>query len=231
MGKRSLWHSFNDAIEGIIYAVKSQFNMKVHIAVAVLVLVASILLSVSRMEFLLVLIAVCIVLVTEMFNSALELTLDFIVDRYHPLARLIKDMAAGAVFIASACAVFIGYVVFFPRLKSPMLTILVRVHQSPGHVAVVALLLTFIFVVIAKAAYGRGTPLRGGMPSGHAALAFAVWTFLSILFMNPLITALVFILAILIAQSRIVSGEHNLLEVFSGAMLGVGVALLCFWIF
>jgi len=231
MGNRSLWHSFNDAIEGIIYAVKSQFNMKVHIAIAVLVLVASILLSVSRMEFLLVIIAVCIVLVTEMFNSALELTLDFIVDRYHPLARLIKDMSAGAVFIASASAVFIGYVVFFPRLKSPMLTILVRVHQSPGHVAVVALLLTFIFVVIAKAAYGRGTPLRGGMPSGHAALAFAVWTFLSILFMNPLITALVFILAILIAQSRIVSGEHNLLEVFSGAMLGVGVALLCFWIF
>lgn len=231
MARRNLWQSFNDAIEGFIYAIRSQFNMKLHVGVAVLVLIASLFLSISRLELLIVIVAISIVLITEMVNSALELTLDFIVERYHPLARLVKDMAAGAVFIATATAVFIGYVVFFPRLKSPMLTILVRVHQNPGHVAIVALLLTVIFVVVSKAAFGKGTPLRGGMPSGHVALAFAVWTFLSVLFMNSLITALVFILAFLVAQSRIGSGEHNWREVLSGAFLGVGVALFCFWLF
>jgi len=231
MPRRNLWHSFNDAIEGLIYAIRSQFNMKIHVGVAVLVLVASLFLSLSRVELLIVILAISIVLITEMVNSALELTLDFIVERYHPLARLVKDMAAAAVFVASATSAFIGYVIFFPRLKSPMLTILVRVHQSPGHVAIVALLLTFIFVVVSKAALGKGTPLRGGMPSGHAALAFAVWTFLSVLFMNPLITGLVFILALLVAQSRIGSGTHDWREVLSGAFLGVGVALLCYWMF
>ncbi len=91
--------------------------------------------------------------------------------------------------------------------------------------------MVLILVVISKAFFGKGKPLRGGMPSGHAAVAFSIWVsvvFLSESFMPSL---LVLIMAIIIAQNRVYVGIHKPVEVVLGALLGITVTFLLFKVF
>lgn len=231
ISKFGLVKSFNAAIEGILYAFKTQRNVKLHFVAMALILIMSVYFSITKIELILLLITIVIVLIAEMINTSIEMALDFIVDRYHPLARIAKDVAAGAVLFASVNAVFVGYLVFFERLKTPIITTIVKVSQRPEHVAAVAITLSVIMVVAFKALVGRGTPLRGGFPSGHAAVAFAVWTVVTFVTKNPLITLLTLLLAILIAVSRIRMKIHSFVEVGSGALIGVGITALCLALF
>jgi diacylglycerol kinase (ATP) len=231
MKEGGLARSFNSALEGIVYALRTQRNVKIHFAVTVLALVASVWLSITKTELILLLITIALVLITEMINSSLEVMLDLTVERYHPMARIAKDVAAGAVLFSSLNAVLVGYLIFFERLKGPIVTTLVNVRRTPEHVAVVSLGLTVLLVFIVKAVTGKGTFLRGGLPSGHAAAAFGLWTAVSLLSRNPLIAVITFVLALTIAVSRIRMGIHSFLEVAAGALLGVSVTAFCFWIF
>ena len=226
-----LARSFNSALEGIVYALRTQRNVKIHFVVTALVLFASVWLSITKTELILLLITIALVLVTEMINSSLEVVLDLAVERYHPLARVAKDVAAGAVLFATLNAVVVGYLIFFEALKGPVVTTIVSVRRSPEHVALVALGLTVLLVLILKAFTGKGTFLRGGLPSGHAAAAFGLWTAASLLSRNPLIAVITLILALTIGVSRVRLGIHSLLEVTAGAFLGIGVTALCFWVF
>ncbi|MHB1662045.1 MAG: phosphatase PAP2 family protein, partial [bacterium] len=79
--------------------------------------------------------------------------------------------------------------------------------------------------------FNKVTPLRGGFPSGHAAIAFSIWLMVSFLTMNPVASLLTFIMAVLIALSRINSGVHTKLEVFVGGLIGVLITALIFKLF
>jgi diacylglycerol kinase len=116
MTERSFKESFRDAGSGFWYCFSTQRNMKVHLAVAILVLIISGLVGLNRLEFALVVIAISFVLVAEMFNTAIEKTIDIYVQTYHPVARVAKHIAAGAVLLAAVNAVIIGLIVFFPYL-------------------------------------------------------------------------------------------------------------------
>jgi diacylglycerol kinase (ATP) len=218
-------------LEGIVYALRTQRNVKIHFVVTALVLFASVWLSITKTELILLLITIALVLVTEMMNSSLEVVLDLAVERYHPLARVAKDVAAGAVLFATLNAVVVGYLIFFEALKGPVVTTIVSVRRSPEHVALVSLGLTVLLVLILKAFTAKGTFLRGGLPSGHAAAAFGLWTAASLLSRNPLIAVITLILALTIGVSRVRLGIHSLLEVAAGAFLGIGVTAVCFWVF
>ena len=91
------------------------------------------------------------------------------------MAKLAKDIAAGAVLIATAVAVAVGYLVFSGQVADRSSRLLDRLSTVPAELTLVALVLTTIVVIATKALTGRGTPLRGGLPSGHAAIAFAGW--------------------------------------------------------
>jgi diacylglycerol kinase (ATP) len=97
---------------------------------------------------------------------------------------------------------------------------------------VIALVLVILLVIAVKALTRTGTALRGGLPSGHAAVAFAGWvalTFISSTTAYALPISLVALLmAILVAQSRVQAGIHTALEVVLGALLGSVSALLIF---
>jgi diacylglycerol kinase (ATP) len=90
-------------------------------------------------------------------------------------------------------------------------------------------------VIAAKAYTGRGTPLRGGLPSGHAAVAFGGWVAVTTLLGHQqywfLISTVTFIMALLVAQTRIEAGVHSLFEVFLGGLLGALVTLVIFQVF
>lgn len=83
-----------------------------------------------------------------------------------------------------------------------------------------------------KAATGHGTPLRGGMPSGHAAAAFSGWAAVTIVAGKlphaALVSTMAFMMALLVAQSRVEAGIHSAIEVVAGAVLGTAVTILLF---
>lgn len=118
MYRRNFKISFRDAGGGLWYCLSTQHNMQVHLAVAAVVLAVSWLLKLSRLELGLVLFAISFVMVAEMINTAVEKTVDLFVNTYHPLARLAKHIAAGAVLIAALNAVAVGALVFLPHLRT-----------------------------------------------------------------------------------------------------------------
>ena len=231
----SVLQSFNFAFEGIIHVLRTQRNMRIHFAIAAAVLVAALVIGVGRIELVVLLLAISFVLIAEMLNSALEAGIDVATTSFDPLAKLAKDIAAGAVLIATINAVAVGYLVFVNRLKDPSSRVLDNLRDAPAEVTLIALVLTTILVIGAKAYTGRGRPLRGGLPSGHAAIAFAGWMAATYIVGDSthwfLVSSLTFIMALLVAQTRVEAGIHSLVEVVSGAVLGALVTLVLFQLF
>ena len=231
----SVLQSFNFAFEGIIHVLRTQRNMRIHFAIAVAVLIAALAVGVSRLELMALLISISLVLIAEMLNTALEAGIDVATTSFDPLAKLAKDIAAGAVLIATVNAVAVGYLVFVERIKDPSSNALDRLRDAPTELTLIALVITIVLVIAAKAYTGRGRPLRGGLPSGHAAVAFAGWMAATYILGDSthwfLISSLTFIMALLVAQTRVESGIHSFVEVLSGGVLGALVTLVLFQLF
>jgi diacylglycerol kinase (ATP) len=231
----SVLQSFNYATEGIIHALRTQRNLWIHFAFAVGVFIAAVALGVTRLELMLLLIAITFVLVAELLNTALEAAVDVASTSFDPMAKLAKDIAAGAVLIAALNAVAVGYLVFSGAVADRSSRLLDRLENVPEELTLVALALTIIVVIAVKAITGRGTPLRGGLPSGHAAVAFAGWMAVTLVLSGSshrfLVSSLTFIMALLVAQTRVETGVHSASEVASGAVLGALVTLVLFQAF
>ena len=231
---RTLLESFNFAVEGIIHVVRTQRNMRIHLVAAVVVLVAAIWIGVSKLELIALLLAIAFVFIAEMINSALEQAIDVATTSFDPLAKLAKDVAAGAVLIATVNAIAIGYLVFSGQIADRSSRLLDRLRDAPALLTLIALVVTIIVVIAAKAYTGRGRPLRGGLPSGHAAVAFAGWMAATLIIGGShrfLISSLTFIMALLVAQTRVEAGVHSALEVTYGGLLGALVTLAVFQLF
>ncbi len=226
--------SFNFAFEGVIHVLRTQRNLRIHFAVAVAVLVLALIVDVTKMELIALLISVTFVLIAEMLNTAIEAAIDIATTSFDPMAKLAKDIAAGAVLIAAVNAVLVGYIVFSGKVADRSATLLDRLRHEPAELTLVALVLTIILVVATKAYTGRGTPLRGGVPSGHAALAFAGWmaaTYVAGESHRFLVSSIALIMAVLVAQTRVESGVHSALEVTYGALVGALATLVVFQVF
>jgi diacylglycerol kinase (ATP) len=221
-GTPSLLESFNFALEGIIHVLRTQRNMRIHFTAAFAVLVAAVLLGVSRLELIALLLAIAFVLIAEMINTAIEGTVDVSTTSFDPNAKLAKDIAAGAVLIATVTAVAIGYLIFSAVVEDRSTRLLDRLANAPAKVTLIALVLTTLVVITTKALTQRGTPLRGGLPSGHAGLAFAGWMAITLFVEDQRFFAstLTFALALLVAQTRVESGIHSALEVTYGGLIG-----------
>ena len=186
----SIVESFNYAIEGIIHVLRTQRNMRIHFAVAVVVLIAALVSDVSRLELI-------------------------------------------ALFIAIRTnAIAVGYLVFSGQVADESSRLLDRLSEAPAELTLVALVITIVLVIAMKALGGRGSPLRGGWPSGHAAIAFAAWMAVTLVIGDSshrfLVSSLTLIMALLVAQTRIEAGVHTTLEVASGGALGALVTLAVF---
>jgi diacylglycerol kinase (ATP) len=230
----TIFDSFNYAFEGIIHVLRTQRNLRIHFAVAFLVLVLALIANVTKLELIALLIAIAFVLIAEMLNTAIEAAIDIATTSFDPMAKLAKDIAAGAVLIASINALAVGYLVFSNKVADRSSTLLERLRQAPAEITLVALVLTVLIVIATKAYTGRGTPLRGGIPSGHAAVAFAAWmaaTYVADSKHRFLISSLTLIMAVLVAQTRVESGVHSALEVTYGALVGALATLVIFQLF
>ena len=222
----------NVAIEGIIYSVKTQRHMRYHLVAALCVLLAGLLVNISRTDFILLSMAIVLVLVTEMLNTALEVAVDMIAEEYHPKAKIAKDIAAGVVLVASIGALTLAYLILYPALRETWVQGLWQLRKAPHDViAFVSMAVVVIVVVFIKAVLGKGEPLRGGMPSGHAAVSFSIWVATIHLSGSMPIVALTFVLAAMVSWSRLSSGVHQPREVVVGALLGAGITFVLFQLF
>jgi diacylglycerol kinase (ATP) len=231
----SVFESFNFAFEGIIHVLRTQRNMRIHFLIAGVVLIVAFAAGVSKLELIALLLAIAFVLIAEMINTAVEGAIDVATTSFDPMAKLAKDIAAGAVLIATATAVAIGYLIFSEQLSRPSSRLLDKLRDAPVDLTLIALILTIIVVISTKALTGRGTPLRGGLPSGHAAVAFAGWMAATYVLSDSrhrfLVSSLTFLMALLVAQTRIESGVHSTLEVAYGGLIGALVTLVLFQLF
>ena len=171
-------------------------------------------------------------IVAEMFNSALEAAVDLSTRESSELARTAKDIAAGS---------RTGQRHWFPGRRLS--------HSGTAHcrhlarestasrairaanIAVLAVIMIMLMVILIKAHFGNGFPLRGGFPSGHSASAFSLWISLLHVTANPWFIACGFLAALLVAANRLRLKIHTLRDVFFGALLGSAVTLVLFRVF
>jgi diacylglycerol kinase (ATP) len=230
---RSLLYSFDYAIRGIVYALRTQRNMRWHFLLTVVVFVAALFFRISGLELVALVFAVGLVLVAELVNTAVETTVDLATEAYEPLAAIAKDVAAGAVLVSAVTAVAVGYVIFFARATALAQDLLVLTKASDAMVSIIALVLTSVVVLSVKAAtHERGTTyLRGGWPSGHTALATAMAAAIGYSTNSAKALVLALFIALLVAQSRVESEAHTIPQTVAGAVLGFLLATAAFQIF
>jgi len=111
-----LLQSFRYAFTGIWYAIRTQRNMQIHITMALLVVILGAIVSLTPVEWCIISLVVCAVISLELLNTAIEATIDRIGTDPHPLAKIAKDTAAGAVLVTAIGAVIIGIIIFAPKL-------------------------------------------------------------------------------------------------------------------
>lgn len=221
----------NNAVEGILHTAKTQRHLRYHLYTAASVLIVAYVLGIGRTDFLIISVTVILVLLAEMMNTAVEYVVDMISPDYSEKARIAKDIGAGAVFITAFGAVVMGYIILFPYFKKLFETGISISKHSKEEIALISAIIVLISIVVLKAYFGKGHPLRGGMPSGHAAIAFSLWvatTYITESFNASLFS---FTLAFLIAKSRIAVRTHSTLEVIIGAIIGAGITFLLFIVF
>ena len=228
VAEHKFWRSFHHAFEGIMYAARTQPNMRAHLIISLLVLLASLVLKLDRYYVVALIVMIAIVLALELVNTAVEAIVDLLTVAHHPLAKTAKDAAAGAVLVASIAAVIVGYLVFYQGIINGGQTVFTAVQSVPSNVAFVILAVVAIATIFAKAWVGRGSALQGGAISGHAALAFAAATILAFFYQKPLPALLAYFVAFLVAQSRVEARIHSVREVVAGGVLGSLVALAIF---
>ena len=223
--------SFNNAITGIIDTVRTERNMKIHLIVALGILVISFFFDITKYEFLILAVTITMVIAAELINTAIEATIDMTTNYYHPLAKIAKNAAAGAVLITAINALLVGYIIFWDKLSRFSFDFIKKVKNSEPYTIFIVLVIVCIATIIAKAIFGEGTPLKGGMPSGHSALGFSIATAISLITEEPICILLSFLLAFITAQSRVDSEVHSILEVVVGAIFGIILTLFIFTLF
>ena len=228
MHERKLIESFNAAVEGFIYVLKTERNMRIHFLAALLFILLGVYFNFTHIEILILTITITLVLVAEMINTAVELTVNMVEGEVHPIVRIIKDVSAGAVLLTAINAVIVGYMLFSRKIPFSIDAEMLRIKQSPWHITFIALILVLGTSILGKILFHKGTPLRGGMPSGHAAVAFSIWTIIVFLSNNSIVTVLTFLMATLIARHRIKDAIHTIWEVAAGGVLGVLLTTLVF---
>lgn len=109
-------NSFKFAFEGILATIKSETNMKIHIVIMILVIIAGKILKLEPVEWKTCIILFALVIAGELFNTAIEAIVDMVMPEFHPKAKIAKDAAAGAVLTLAIAAALVGLMIFIPKI-------------------------------------------------------------------------------------------------------------------
>ncbi len=225
--------SFRYASEGILHCFRTQKHMRFHFAALVLALFLGLVEALDTRDMLVLLFCISLVIATEMVNTAVEALVDMVTPSYHPAAKLAKDVAAGAVLVASINAAVAGILILGGGMRiQAMRQHATRYVPDVTLVLVVGILIVALLVVTSKLMTGRSNAglLRGGVVSGHSALGFFLAVTIIFAAGNWFISLLALLMALLIAQSRVEAGVHTLREVALGALVAIVVSSAVYWL-
>ena len=111
----SIIKSFSDAINGIINTIPTERNLKIQVMVMIFVIAVGLIVRLSNFEWIICIILFGLILSAELFNTALEKTLDYINEDYSNEIKFIKDASAGAVLVLAIASAIIGLIIFIPK--------------------------------------------------------------------------------------------------------------------
>lgn len=226
---KTVLESFKYAIDGILDVFRTQKHMRFHFVTMVLVLLAALLFDLDKRDILILMFVISLVLIAEMFNTAIEAVVDMVVQSYHPLAKFAKDAAAGAVLIATVTAVLMGVMLSVGETGFGSFSEL-RPESPPSYMTIMlAGVLLLVLVTIVKILGSRGKLLKGGIVSGHTAAGFFLAATILFISKNAIAAVLGLIMALLIAQSRVQARIHSIQEVITGALLAVLLTATVYW--
>lgn len=223
--------ALQNALDGIIYAITTQSNIKKQLVIAVVVMLVSLFFNLNKAEFLCLMFTVVLIIIAEMFNTAIETVVDLYTDLYHPKAKIAKDVGAGAVVLAAINAIIVAYFLFFEKISDVGIQFIDIVVNSPVHLAFVAVVLTVIAIVTLKAASttNKHKFIKSNfMPSGQTAVAFAALTIIWNTTRNVVIFTLSLVLALIVAINRYDNKKRSVPEIIVGACVGVFVVVLLY---
>ena len=225
----------NNAVNGIIYTATTQRNFRIQLTLAVIIMMLSLFYGLDTTQFLCLVFALFFVLFAEMVNTAIETVVDLFVDVYHPKAKIAKDVAAGAVVLSAVNAVFVGYFIFLKteNLAGLSQSVFNNMIKSPVHLTFVAIVLVIIAVIVIKAACSRkkvrGELIKEGfVPSGQAAIAFAILTAIWLNSKDLLTFSLALILSILVVANRYQTNARTKAEIVFGVAMGILIVILVY---
>ncbi len=114
--KKTVVGTLKNALNGINYTFTTEINFKIHLLMALIVVVAAYILEVKIYELLLCILLIGLVLAFEVMNTVIEMVVDMVMPKYSPLAGMIKDASSGAVLLMAITSALVGLVIFIPRL-------------------------------------------------------------------------------------------------------------------
>ena len=118
---QNFFGALKNAINGIIYTWKTQRNLKIQLCIALMAILLGILFQISSTEWMILIITIFIVGITELFNTAIEKVVDLYTEEYNEKAKIAKDVAAGAVLLMAVCSVFVGIILFGTKILEMIL--------------------------------------------------------------------------------------------------------------
>jgi diacylglycerol kinase (ATP) len=219
------------ALSGLVFTFRTQRHMRFHLYVVALVVLLGMVAGLGTREMLILLFTITLVLVAEMFNSAIEATVDLISPNYHPLAKYAKDIAAGAVLLTTFLSLVIGSFLMLGenRWEAIKLSLGGEGLGLPVYAKLICgIVVLFVIVVVGKGLGSRGQVLQGGLVSGHAAYGFFFAVSAIFLTDSALVGGIAILLAAIIAQSRYEAKFHSIFELTLGALVGTMLSIAIF---
>ncbi|MDB5052270.1 MAG: prokaryotic diacylglycerol kinase [Bacilli bacterium] len=219
--------SFRFAYEGLQYALATQRNMKFHFFISFVALTSALLFRISKVEILFIILAITLVIMTELINTAVEKTVDLAMPEQHPLAKVAKDLAAASVLVAAVFAVIVGTIVFYTPISHWF-------HHEKSIKATITsdsvwlyLALVIVTVIVMETRFSHSRRLR---PSLWMAIAFSLSTLITLLTTNTLVSILAYSLSILFMIMLYEKKNRPLSVSIFGAFIGCAITILAFYL-
>lgn len=226
-GGRSLFASGQNAVDGLLHVLQEDWHLRVICLVGAVIMLLSALLRVPRQEVLILLVVITNVVLAEVINRGIEVIVDLISPDFHPLARIAKDVGGAGVLVAIIMGSVVALGIF---VNADVLAVIQGISTRPAphylHVGLVGLVSVVVAVILGKLWGRHGTLTRGGLVSAHSALAFFCFISVWFLTIDPVTRVLAFVLAVLVAQSRVDAGIHSVREVLIGMVVSLVLGTL-----
>jgi len=228
MKNRTFGDSFKNALDGIVYVIKAERNMKIHIAAALVVILLSINYKLDKIETVFVCIAIGLVLICELLNTAIEVLVDMVMESFHPKAKIVKDVAAGGVLMSAILSVVIGYIIFIDRVAGDTVKAIGFLRNLDMRISIAILTGAIVFMVIIAAAFKKKVSIKSSWDTiiafiiSASAMAVLLWN------VNVKNSILFFGICMLVVISRFKKKMQNVYEILLGAVPAFLIVLIIY---